>query len=57
MQNNLTAEKLSDELLKLLNPATNKTARAQLAEVAHKLGEAGASERAAKLILQSLGVS
>ncbi len=57
MQNNLTAEKLSDELLKLLNPATNKTARAQLAEVAHKLGEAGASERAAKLILQSLEVS
>jgi lipid-A-disaccharide synthase len=56
MQNNLTAERLSDELLKLLNPATNKTARAQLAEVAHKLGEAGASERAAKLILQSLEV-
>lgn len=54
MQNDLTAEKLSTELLKLLNPATNKTARAQLAEVAHKLGEAGASERAAELILQSL---
>jgi lipid-A-disaccharide synthase len=51
MQNDLTAEKLSDELLKLLDPAANKTARAQLAEVAHKLGEAGASERAAELIL------
>lgn len=54
MQNDLTAESLSDELLKLLDPAANKTARAQLAEVAHKLGEAGASERAAELILQSL---
>jgi len=54
MQNNLTAENLSNELLKLLEPANNKTARTQLAEVAHKLGETGASERAAELILQSL---
>jgi lipid-A-disaccharide synthase len=54
MQNDLTAEKLSDELLKLLDTAANKTARAQLADVAHKLGDAGASERAAELILNSL---
>ncbi len=54
MQNDLTAEKLSNELLKLLDPATNKNARAQLAEVAHKLGAAGGTERAAKLILNSL---
>ena len=54
MQNDLTAEKLSDELLKLLDPANNKTARTQLAAVAHKLGEAGASERAAELILNWL---
>lgn len=54
MQNDLTAENLSDELLKLLDPTTNKTSRTQLAEVAHKLGEAGASERAAELILESL---
>lgn len=54
MQNDLTAENLSDELLKLLDPNKNKTARAQLAAVAHKLGEAGASERAADLILGSL---
>ena len=54
MQNDLTGEKLSDELLKLLETAANKTARAQLADVAHKLGEAGASERAAELILNSL---
>jgi lipid-A-disaccharide synthase len=56
MQNDLTAEKLTSELLKLLNPTTNKTARAQLAEVAHKLGEAGASERAAARILSFLSV-
>lgn len=54
IQNDLTAENLSDELLKLLDPSNNKIARAQLAEVAHKLGEAGASDRAAELILQSL---
>jgi lipid A disaccharide synthetase len=54
MQNDLTAENLSHELLQLLVPASNKTARAQLAEVAHKLGDAGASERAAELILNSL---
>ncbi|HSK62726.1 MAG TPA: hypothetical protein VK893_02760, partial [Pyrinomonadaceae bacterium] len=56
MQNDLTAEKLSSELLKLLDPATNRTARAQLAEVAHKLGETGASERAAESILRFLSV-
>jgi lipid-A-disaccharide synthase len=54
MQNDLTAKNLSAELLKLLDPANNKNARAQLSEVAHKLGEAGASERAADAILQSL---
>ncbi|HKV35886.1 MAG TPA: lipid-A-disaccharide synthase [Pyrinomonadaceae bacterium] len=54
IQNDLTAENLAGELLKLLDPGNNKTARAQLAEVAHRLGEAGASDRAAELILQSL---
>jgi len=57
MQNDLTGENLADGLLKLLDPTANKTARAQLAEVAYKLGEAGASERAAELILQSLTVA
>ena len=52
MQNNLNAENLSQELLKLLDPAINKNARAQLAGVAHKLGEGGASERAAEVILK-----
>lgn len=50
MQNDLTAENLTEELLKLLDPAANKTARKQLGEVAHRLGDAGASKRAAELI-------
>lgn len=54
MQNDLTAGRLSDELLKLLEPTANKSARAQLAAVAHQLGDAGASERAAELILRWL---
>lgn len=54
MQNDLTAENLSEELLKLLDPVNNKTVRTQLAEVAHKLGETGASERAAESITNFL---
>lgn len=54
MQNDLTAEKLSDELLKLLDTSTNKTARAQLAAVAHQLGDGGASDRAAEVIVSWL---
>jgi lipid-A-disaccharide synthase len=50
MQNDLNGENLTDELLKLLEPATNATIRKQLAEVSHKLGEGGASERAAQAI-------
>ena len=57
MQNDLTAENLATELLKLLDPAANKTAREQLAAVAHRLGEAGASERAAAAILKSIDFS
>ncbi|HET9479926.1 MAG TPA: lipid-A-disaccharide synthase [Pyrinomonadaceae bacterium] len=56
MQNDLTGANLADELLKLLDPATNKNARTQLAHVAHTLGEAGASERAAELIHHFLSV-
>jgi len=56
MQNDLTAENLAEELLKLLEPAANKIVRKQLAEVAHRLGDAGASERAAESILRFLSV-
>jgi lipid-A-disaccharide synthase len=54
MQNDLTGENLVAELLKLLEPAANANARKQLADVAHRLGEGGASERAAESILEFL---
>ena len=54
MQAELTGENLAAELLKLLEPARNKNARKELAEVAHRLGEGGASERAAELITNFL---
>jgi lipid-A-disaccharide synthase len=54
MQNDLTGENLSEELLKLLDPAVNANTRKELAAVAHKLGEGGASERAAESITNFL---
>jgi len=57
MQNDLNAANLTEELLKLLEPRTNQLARQQLAQVAHRLGEGGASERAAESILKSIDFS
>jgi len=54
MQHDLTGANLTHELLRLLEPAVNQQTRKQLSEVAHKLGEAGGSERAADLIIQAL---
>ena len=54
MQDQFTAENLSARLLELLEPETNKAMRASLREVAHRLGEPGASERAAKTIVKFL---
>ena len=54
MQNDLNAGNLTEELFKLLDPATNKLARKQLADVVHRLGEGGASERAAEVIIKSV---
>lgn len=54
MQDQLTGKNLAQELLKLLEPETNKAARKSLRAVACKLGEPGASERAAAAILKSI---
>ena len=52
MQDDLNGESLANELLSLLEPERNRVARARLHEVAEQLGEGGASERAAKRILE-----
>ena len=54
MQTDLTGENLAHELIRLLDPQRNKTAREELRLVGTRLGEAGASERAADLILNFL---
>jgi lipid-A-disaccharide synthase len=54
MQKDLTAENLTTKLLELLDPETNRAMRKRLHEVAHKLGDPGASSRAADLILNFL---
>lgn len=51
MQDQLLGENLANELLKLLEPETNKAMRATLRDVAHKLGDPGASQRAAEQII------
>lgn len=54
MQTELTGDKLAHELIQLLDPRTNKTAREELRRVGNLLGEPGASDRAAEIILKSL---
>ena len=57
MQDDLTGENVVKELLKLLDPELNRKMREQLHEVSMKLGEPGASKRAADLIVQSICVN
>jgi lipid-A-disaccharide synthase len=54
MQDDLNGERLANELLLLLDKETNDDARTRLRDVAHQLGDEGASQRAAELILASL---
>ena len=56
MQDQLCGENLAQEILKLLEAETNKTMRATLRDVAHKLGDPGASQRAAQQILHYISV-
>jgi lipid-A-disaccharide synthase len=54
MQDDLVGETLARELVKLLERETNRAVRASLRDVAHKLGEPGASQRAAERIIEFL---
>jgi lipid-A-disaccharide synthase len=54
IQNDLTAERLSGELTRLLDPEINAAMRVRLAATAAKLGRGGASKRAAAAILKLL---
>lgn len=55
IQHEFTARSLSDELLRLLDPATNADMRSKLKAAADKLGAGGASKRAAEVILKLIG--
>ena len=54
MQNDLTGERLAEELKTLLNKERNEAARLRLTEATARLGEGGASRRAARAILKAL---
>jgi len=57
MQDQLDGENLARELVRLLEPETNRTMRASLRNVAHKLGDPGASQRAAERIIEFLAAA
>ena len=54
MQNELTGTQLSQELLGLLDRNRNTALRERLQQVAQRLGDPGASERAARKVLEAL---
>jgi lipid-A-disaccharide synthase len=54
MQTELTGPRLAEELVSLLDGQRNQEVRNRLADVRHKLGEAGASRRAAQSIVKAL---
>ena len=55
MQNDLNGRRLAAEILLLLDQTRNEELRSRLREVAHQLGEGGASRRAAERILKEVG--
>ena len=54
IQDEFTSQSLSDELLKLLEPTTNSAMRSELKIAADKLGQGGASKRAAEAVFNLL---
>ena len=57
MQNDLTGERLAQELLALLEPQRNEATRARLHQATAQLGAGGASRRAAQTILEFIRAS
>ena len=55
IQGEFTADALADELFRLLEPSENEKMREKLAETTDKLGQGGASRRAAEAVLRTLG--
>src|SRR5437763_4114494 len=55
IQDDFTGESLARELLRLLDPKSNAAMRAELKEVAQQIGQPGASDRAARTILEFIG--
>ncbi len=56
MQNELNGKRLAEELLRLLEQQRNADVRVRLQEVAQKLGEGGASRRAAERVLKFVSI-
>jgi len=54
MQDELTGGNLVDEIVQLLEPGKNQNMRESLRDVGHKLGDPGASARAAEMIVRFL---
>jgi len=56
LQSEVTAERISEELLRLLEPDVNAATKARLAKVHEMLGEPGGAARAAKIAAGMLGL-
>jgi lipid-A-disaccharide synthase len=54
LQEEFTAERLADELMALLDEGKNRMMRSRLREATARLGEGGASRRAAEVILRAV---
>jgi lipid-A-disaccharide synthase len=54
MQDDLTGESLTAELLKLLDEADALAMKEKLRDVAHRLGDSGASQRAAQAVMKAV---
>ena len=57
MQNDLTGDRLAEELFQLLDPDRNRQLRDQLKKISTYLGDGGASKKAAEAILKLLNTA